>query len=301
MHSRTAMLVASVAVLLGAGACRQLLGDNDWGVASDAGPIDGGMESSASTGAGSSGTGSGSGSATGASSGSENSGSSGSGSPGSSDAASEAAGLDGGASSRCANSGASAECNPVQPSACPPAQPLCAFNDAGAHCFSAGSGTQGAPCPCAPGYTCNGPSVNAGQCYKFCQVQGNDCPPQFWCGPFSAALCYGAQEIGGCTQQCNPVVPSVSDSLHQACGPAQQCDLEFDSQGHTVCFAATGNSTQGMPCNTPPDCAPGFECVGMLCKQFCRVGAGFADCTKGTCTSFSPKAFDRTQEIGFCQ
>jgi hypothetical protein len=56
MSSRTAVLAAGVAVLLGAGACRQLLGDNDWGFASDAGAFDGGTESATSGSGGDSGT-----------------------------------------------------------------------------------------------------------------------------------------------------------------------------------------------------------------------------------------------------
>jgi hypothetical protein len=157
--------------------------------------------------------------------------------------------------------------------------------------------SQGVTCEagsnCEPGYECV-TLAGFGQCEQLCGSGQAACPTLFWC-----------QTVGACTQQCNPLQPSVSDSLHQGCATGQRCDLELDTQAHTLCETASGNSKQGMSCPRPLDCAPGFACVtisgAMLCEEFCRVGTSFTDCTTGTCTSFKTTAFDGTQEIGVCQ
>jgi hypothetical protein len=176
------------------------------------------------------------------------------------------------------------------------ASTLEAATDSGAQGVQCGSATD-----CAPGYECVTLS-DAGQCQQVCRVGPSfaDCPALFWCRAFAPAVYDAGQEIGACTQQCNPTDPSASDAVHEACASGQRCDSTLDLQGHTACSPA-GTGIQDASCQSLGDCAPGYGCDTATdrCEKYCLVDGG--GCPVGVCAGFVPPSFDGTQPIGVCQ
>jgi hypothetical protein len=149
---------------------------------------------------------------------------------------------------------------------------------------------------CGPGFEC---VMQAGfsQCEQLCRSTQAECPTLFWCQT--------VDDGGACTQECNPLQPSASDSLHQGCVIGQRCDPS-PSSNNTVCDGEAGAGQQGAFCVTSSDCAAGFFCdskVSDACKGYCVYADGGASACPPptTCSAFSTPVFDGTQEIGACQ
>lgn len=69
-------------------------------------------------------------------------------------------------------------------------------------CFPAGTGTQGQACsataPCAPGYTCNGPSGSL-TCRRICAPPANTgCPAPTTCAAYTPPFVVGGTQYGEC-------------------------------------------------------------------------------------------------------
>jgi hypothetical protein len=110
----------------------------------------------------------------------------------------------------------------------------------------------------------------------------------------------------------NDLVCLVSCALENpaaACGgttPAGTATCVVDDSGNTDCETA-GTVAANGDCSKA-DCGPGLVCVTItqgsttsnVCKKWCRVANGAADCTSGTCGGFGTKEIVGGTEYGAC-
>lgn len=148
----------------------------------------------------------------------------------------------------------------------------------------------------------------AGVCKKHC-VRASDCG-------WDQAACLEVYDgdvlvegIGFCSEECDPVNPSVPRAGGVACDDDSICYAYTDDEGnlaHTVCIGSEGEGVQGDTCENadgdpdPRECAAGYNCntVDETCRRFCEFGND--DCEEGTCVGYDPPAYLDDVELGSC-
>ena len=158
---------------------------------------------------------------------------------------------------------------------------------------------------CPRGYGCIG-----GICKKHCGA-ADDCG---WDNASCLEVYDGDTPIDGfgyCSEECNPIEPTVPPEGGVACDEQSTCYAYGDEDGnlaHTTCVATTGDGVQGDPCDDgegnpdPYTCAPGYFCntINLTCRRYCEVGDE-AGCEEGgACISFNPAAYLGDLELGSC-
>jgi len=157
---------------------------------------------------------------------------------------------------------------------------------------------------CPRGHGCIG-----GACKKHC-TSADDCG-------WDEASCEGVYDgemviegFGFCSEECNPIHPTVPREGGVACDDNATCYAYTDDDGnleHTLCAATPGEGVQGDPCadaNGDPDpyaCAPGYRCSSSskTCRRWCEVGGD--DCAEeDSCVGFDPRAYLDDYELGSC-
>jgi hypothetical protein len=129
---------------------------------------------------------------------------------------------------------------------------------------------------CAAGWVCLGATGEPRQCVEYCTSDSH-------CAPSAGGLCLLEIVVGStpvpdvltCSKACHPITSS-------GCPTGFGCFVLTEDGGaerdFTHCFAS-GTGTQGSPCTSLGDCAPGFNCVSfgagvVECARSCNVDTG---------------------------
>jgi hypothetical protein len=194
-------------------------------------------------------------------------------------------------------------CDPVDPSAGTPmctATQTCELNCASSRtqCTAGGTGQPGARCTtnmdCAPGTQCfdysglGAACTGVKVCLRFCAGNAT-CAAVGDGGTGPGSFCEGRVACGGvdtsyhtCTFNCDPSASAAA--THGGCPTGLSCVL-FGSadQVDCTCPAATQTKTEGQPCTSGADCAPGLLCNAMsgsmVCRPICRCNAVNGACS----------------------
>jgi hypothetical protein len=198
---------------------------------------------------------------------------------------------DGGASDA---GGAFPGCSATSPD-CPDSMSVCQINCTAktATCTAGGSGPHGTPCTsnrdCAPGTQCfdyGALGCNVKICRRYCDTDGN-CP-----SPLQAALgkntcavavaCPSAPAAyNTCTLACDPTWSATANGT-TTCPAGLSCLLLDADHADCACAPATQIKTEGAPCASGTECAPGLVCNQMggtkTCRALCKCYADGATC-----------------------
>src|SRR5581483_7122405 len=178
----------------------------------------------------------------------------------------------------------------------------CAVNCAArqGQCVLAGGTGPGGLCDqhgnadCMPGTQCftySGPLCSVPVCLKFCKSD-NDCV-----AAGTGSVCQGIVSCpvdGGvettayrtCTFGCDPRGAAAT-----GCPTGLHCFVvDVMDQVDCACTAATQIKTEGQPCTSGSDCAPGLLCDRSTakCQRVCKRSEGGTDCPNGqSCTALT--------------
>lgn len=129
-----------------------------------------------------------------------------------------------------------------------------------------------------------------GTCRPRCVVP-NDCKE-------AGSVCQPANGASSnfCTAPCDPRHPGAPTNGYGPC--STQC-YRLSSAGVWHCSVPAGAGTQGSPCTTSAECAPGFGCEGgQQCRMFCTVGGNECSCVGAkTCVD---DVLAGTAHVGVC-
>jgi hypothetical protein len=165
-----------------------------------------------------------------------------------------------------------------------------------ASCVDAGNSALGQACnttsDCAPGLTCTG-----GACRPYCSTVNTPCtaPGTGQCGQLVTPGGTNVPNGTVCTVNCQLDDQSACGGI-PANGPIAACIPVSGASGlATDCRAAgrstttCGGGTSGV--ETPPLCAPGYECESLnatfTCAPWCRVGVAGVCPASQNCNPFS--------------
>ncbi len=196
-------------------------------------------------------------------------------------------------------------CDPASEGGCSSFLQKCSLSGASTMgaptCVPAGTLAEGSSCSnddqCNPTTICFVGDNNFGldrECRLFCDHDNGDadCPAlgdSTDAGPAQQGHCLqltNDSSLGVCSTPCNPVT-AAGPSL---CPASTRCYynpfVNADILDFTDCTSIIGTKTDGMPCSTEQDCAPGFYCrtfvpdgESLVCRQLCRKGVD-ADCSE---------------------
>ena len=141
-------------------------------------------------------------------------------------------------------------------------------------CLPAGSGKHGEACTdlgqCAPGTQCTVEPCGAKLCKQLCRTN-QDCPANTVC--FAEQVCGNkGSGLKTCSHVCDP-----TGSATVGCAQGLRCMLFADEVTNCECVDPQQFGTDGVPCTTSANCAPGNHCVmsegKLACRPICRLSS----------------------------
>ncbi|MBH25446.1 MAG: hypothetical protein CMH57_13565 [Myxococcales bacterium] len=182
----------------------------------------------------------------------------------------------------CDDQDAPCDCDPIAQD-CPGDRLRCALNNnlefacMGDGLLGEGEPCGGVPSNCSRGLVCIQTEEGGGSvCTRMCSPQtGAGCIGDAVCG----ATLVGFDNVGLCVglTRCDPV------DTPQSCPPGTHCDPFSDAEA--ACFDGAGTQGEDAPCSpNESGCAAGLTCAtgpnGSVCKGYCKVSRGNADCQR---------------------